>query len=196
MASEFYDCTRCGIRCEVSATTLEKRVERGTANANWCRDCLGLGMRSQCRPWSGDVDPDTFAPIRDGKPYKPGIRTCGRVDCVYAGHIIATQDDLTIQLKKTRESGRKPCQREGCGRPIHAVGLCMMHYRRDVRAYGSHDYNRLPIGECLDAYRADARGIKVCGVFGCGAKHRSKGLCDKHYKRLYLAVGRYVVANA
>jgi len=40
-----------------------------------------------CRPYQGEVDLDTFAPMKNGKLFKPGKRLCGKADCIADKHI-------------------------------------------------------------------------------------------------------------
>jgi len=84
-------CDRCGIEFTLSNSALAKRRERGTV-PDLCADCETIdkpivGYYNNCRGFGGDVD-EFDRPIRNGKLYKPGVRTCGRVDCVRVAHII------------------------------------------------------------------------------------------------------------
>jgi hypothetical protein len=178
-------CPRCGIVWTASATVIEKRNSRGMKNPLFCEDCLGKVKKSECRPWTGDVDLDTFAPLQNGKPYKPGIRICGRMDCVASKHIVTPLDDLQKMIKETIEAGHKPCTMEGCGRPIKSVGLCEMHYRRDYRANGPLKFGRTTLADVVDAYDPEPKQVRLCKVIGCGKHHRAKGLCRYHYSFLY-----------
>lgn len=90
----FY-CSRCGI--EMSANAMAKRIERGSTNTQ-CPDCNYSGTNrpsakfdgTKCKPWSGEIDLDTFAPLNvDGSLYMPGERRCGKSDCVNKSHVKA-----------------------------------------------------------------------------------------------------------
>lgn len=92
--SEWADisCDRCGQT--VKGNTRETRKRRGD-DSRECTDC----RRAQafvitkdgvtCKPWHGDIDLDTMQPLKDGKPYLPGERSCGHSDCVNTDHIQA-----------------------------------------------------------------------------------------------------------
>lgn len=105
------NCERCGI--EISLATMHARKYNGN-DSKICGDCEHLdrpfpkNMRNQCRAWEGDVD-DDFNPIRNGKLYRPGIRLCGRRDCVKSSHIEA--DPSQVEPPKTKNykpTGRPP----------------------------------------------------------------------------------------
>lgn len=51
----------------------------------------------------GDVD-ELDRPIRNGKLYKPGIRTCNRADCVRLSHIIPAPKPEKPQRSPVRRS--------------------------------------------------------------------------------------------
>lgn len=87
-------CERCGQL--MNANTLATRKLRGNQDKT-CADCnrrpasvVTYGSL-KCTPWSGEIDLDTMQPLKNGKPYLPGERTCGHADCVRLDHIIATQ---------------------------------------------------------------------------------------------------------
>lgn len=62
------------------------------------------------------------------------------------------------------------CSIEGCGRAMHARGLCGAHYQRNLRG--------LP----LDTPLRPAPGAREgCSVEGCERPHNAHGLCKKHY---------------
>lgn len=105
------NCERCGI--EISLATMHARKHKNN-DSKVCSDCSHLdrpfpqNMRNQCRAWSGEVD-DDFNPVRNGKLYRPGVRLCGRKDCVKASHIDAAYAE--IEPAKTRNykpTGRAP----------------------------------------------------------------------------------------
>jgi hypothetical protein len=82
-----YSCPRCG--ADVTGAALFKRQWRGDFRRE-CRDCLAVPaqLEGKCRPWSGDIDLNTMQPLKDGKPYMVGERTCGHLDCVAKAHVI------------------------------------------------------------------------------------------------------------
>lgn len=107
------NCNRCGI--EISASTLHARKYKGN-ESDLCSDCMHLdrpfaqNMRNQCRAWSGEVDED-FNPIRNGILYRPGVRLCGRRDCVKSSHIDATEVVKEEPKKSRRKSTGRPVGR-------------------------------------------------------------------------------------
>lgn len=96
-----YLCTQCGQ--EIPGTTMVKRQERNPDSFNTrCGDCNARPAvrEGQCIPWQGEVDYDTFQPLKNGKPHLPGHRTCGHKDCVNKNHIWST-DTLNQIVKDT-----------------------------------------------------------------------------------------------
>lgn len=82
--STYLVCTRCGI--DLSQYALD---HPNPETMGLCRDCRPVRTRlrsGHCNPWMGEVD-DDFNPIRNGKLYLPGKRTCGHKDCVKRSHI-------------------------------------------------------------------------------------------------------------
>jgi hypothetical protein len=59
----------------------------------FCQDCrktekrIDYGHEEPCVPWHGEFDDDDN-PLRMGRPYRPGERTCGHKDCVQKSHIV------------------------------------------------------------------------------------------------------------
>lgn len=87
-------CKRCGIDFSITFEGKLKRESRGVP-LDKCPDCETLdkpikGYYNACRAWMGDVD-ELDRPIRNGKLWKPGVRTCGRADCVRIAHIIPSE---------------------------------------------------------------------------------------------------------
>lgn len=87
-------CDRCGIDFTLSVAAVSKRRLKGQEK-DLCSDCQTIdkpivGYYNNCRAWSGDVD-ELDRPIRNGRLYKPGIRTCNRADCVRTTHIIPAE---------------------------------------------------------------------------------------------------------
>jgi hypothetical protein len=82
------NCERCGIQIDIKI--IDKRVSRGNNNRN-CSDCNAKPtkkMATKCQPWTGEVDDDLNPVDSSGRPYRPGIRSCGYKDCVNRNHII------------------------------------------------------------------------------------------------------------
>ena len=82
------DCQQCGQ--EISLQAIAKRKSRNPeAFSNKCRDCDAkpVWREGQCKPWKGEVDYDTFQPLKNGKPFMPGLRSCGHKDCVTSSHV-------------------------------------------------------------------------------------------------------------
>jgi hypothetical protein len=173
-------CDRCGIQFEVSDDAYTQRLTRGVTNPDWCSDCRGYNPSTGCRGWSGDVD-DNFMPLKNGKPYLPGLRTCGRVDCVVKAHIVGQiPDRLPVDVRG--------CCVEGCERPHNARGKCMMHYRQDHRT-GFLQRRDAAISEALQFF-TDTPTKNYCAVPLCGQKFHAKGLCFQHYRAAVSAIER------
>lgn len=90
---ETYPCTKCGQ--QIPGVTLYKRQTRGSDNT-LCVDCNAVPLTkiqaTGCTPWTGDFDWDTMTPLKNGKPYKAGIRGCGNADCVNRNHILPVSE--------------------------------------------------------------------------------------------------------
>lgn len=188
----FRCCSRCGIEFEENREALSKRVERNSRGLNECRDCRGyVRTRQDCRPWTGDINLDSMQPIKDGKPYLPGVRTCGNLDCVNRKHIVEVQvravytPDYHGLLARTLLAGLTPCKVELCGRPVSAEEMCRLHYLKNRSLWVSSTRDRVSVEEAAAAYLEHPGKPEKCGVEGCGRPHRSKNLCDMHYLRVY-----------
>jgi NAD-dependent SIR2 family protein deacetylase len=85
-------CKRCGANFEYDS----KYLARPTYDPSKCNDCKRVPASyvyygsEACRSWQGHYDEDDN-PIKDGKLYKPGVRTCGHKDCVRKDHIIPSK---------------------------------------------------------------------------------------------------------
>lgn len=83
-------CTRCGFVFQFHSRALFGR----DFDTTLCQDCKAKPVKTStkngvlCKPWDGEFDLNTSQPLKDGQPYKPGIRTCGHSDCVLNAHII------------------------------------------------------------------------------------------------------------
>lgn len=87
---------------------------------------------------------------------------------------------------------RKPCQAEGCDRPVLARGLCSQHYQRGQRL-------KWQLRSCPDIATRNAmleasphapllhfltpRPRRRCTVEGCRGPHVARGWCATHYKQ-------------
>lgn len=93
-------CNRCGYVWSFPTRYLHGRNYDHTLCGN-CKASPQLTVKRDgivCKPWDGDIDLDSMQPIDDdGKPYMPGIRTCGNSDCVFRSHVITT-DQLIAEL--------------------------------------------------------------------------------------------------
>ena len=87
-------CERCG----QDWTFSQRYLYRTQFQKDLCRDCrtqrldrITYSGKEYCTPHRGQFD-NNDNPIKDGKLYKPGARTCGHRDCVRATHIIPSVD--------------------------------------------------------------------------------------------------------
>jgi hypothetical protein len=114
---EFFACSHCGANA-LSREAIQKRISRGSSR-RICLDCSASKKTTLaygdliCKPWSGDFDLDTLAPIKDGLEVMPGPRLCGHKDCVEPSHVlgqttdeqkklIAEQYDISYRTKKKK----------------------------------------------------------------------------------------------
>lgn len=85
-----YFCPKCGV--QMSSELVYKRLWRGSDKVN-CASCEAKPQEQIrygteiCTPWQGEFDEDDN-PMKNGKLYRPGIRTCNHRDCVKKAHII------------------------------------------------------------------------------------------------------------
>ena len=104
-------CARCGQ--EIAGYVIYAR-ERRNSDKKVCSDC-SAGKRTQerhgnlvCVPWQGEIDLDTLTPIDNkGLPYMPGIRTCGRNDCVNTAHVFGVNESIAEQFSIYYRTGKK-----------------------------------------------------------------------------------------
>lgn len=121
-------------------------------------------------------------PLKNGKPYLPGLRTCGRVDCVVKAHIVGQiPDRLPVDVRG--------CSVEGCERPHNAHGKCLMHYKRDRSELSQLMAKSLVLSEALQFY-TDTPTKNYCAVPGCGRQYHNKGLCFQHHRSVFAALRR------
>lgn len=188
-------CERCGIDFTVAHTTIHKRQSRGNDPITKCVDCRGVTIKakSKCIPHKGDVCPDTWRPLTDdGKLFRPGVRTCGVIDCVNKQHIINVETIEQVRpasfkgtdtefVKKVLKEKPAPCTMPNCVSPQKARGWCQAHYFVDYRLRKkTNQPHKDPKG-----FLVEIMGLvvdtRVCLVPDCGQPVRSKNLCRSHY---------------
>jgi hypothetical protein len=111
------NCPRCGI--EVDQDTLNSRVSRGQTDKH-CKDCRmrpTFQLKNNkiiCLPWRGEVDEDLNPIDNKGRPYLPGLRTCGFKDCVNKQHIIDSleAERIDISYRTKRETSMREIMKE------------------------------------------------------------------------------------
>jgi hypothetical protein len=84
-------CQRCGIEAVINA----RQLYRETESTKLCRSCTAKPVKTTmrngflCFPHRGEIDLDTMTPLdKNGKPYLPGERICGTLDCTTKSHIV------------------------------------------------------------------------------------------------------------
>ena len=104
-------CTRCGQ--EIPGYVMEQRNRRNS-DRKTCSDCSATARRQErhgdliCIPWVGEIDLDTMTPVDNkGLPYMPGIRTCGRNDCVNSSHVFGSEQAIAEQFSIFYRTGKK-----------------------------------------------------------------------------------------
>lgn len=100
-------CQRCGIEAVVNA----RQLYRETESTKLCRSCTAKPVKTTmrngwlCFPHRGDIDLDTMTPLDNkGKPYLPGVRICGTLDCTTKAHILL---DNPPKQKKAKSKKKK-----------------------------------------------------------------------------------------
>jgi hypothetical protein len=83
-----------------------------------------------------------------------------------------------------------PCAYEGCGKPRVAHGLCMGHYRQQLRGTPLRPLG-LPRGRNASGRAGPRKPRPRCTFEGCGRPRNGKGLCAAH--RAQKAQGRRLV---
>jgi hypothetical protein len=85
-------CQRCGIEAVVNA----RQLYRQTESTKLCRSCTAKPAKTNmrngwlCFPHRGEIDLNTMTPLdKNGKPYLPGERICGTLDCTTKSHIVS-----------------------------------------------------------------------------------------------------------
>lgn len=107
--------------CDTCGTIFDFRHEylrRASYDTSRCKDCKAkptVSVKTSygiCTPHQGEFDWDTMQPMKDGRPYKPGIRKCGNADCVAASHIWTVLDLLAEQHSIEYRTGKRRSSRE------------------------------------------------------------------------------------
>lgn len=102
--------------CQTCGSIFDFRVEylrRSSYDTTKCKDCKAKPVNvvktkfGLCTPHKGDFDWDTMQPLKDGKPYLPGIRKCGNADCIARKHVITVNDLLAEQHSIEYRTGRR-----------------------------------------------------------------------------------------
>lgn len=107
-------CETCGVIFDFRHEYL-RRVNYDTTK---CKSCKAKPTRSVktdygiCTPHQGEFDWDTMTPMKNGKPYKPGIRKCGNADCIARAHIMTAYDLLAEQHSIEYRTGKRLSSRE------------------------------------------------------------------------------------
>ena len=85
-------CDRCGQ--QYLYQTYLAQVRRNSA-VGLCGDCSGarIPLPKDCLIWRKDFCLDSMQPLKDGLPYREGLRVCGFRDCVKLGHIVPMSND-------------------------------------------------------------------------------------------------------
>ena len=77
---------------EINLNIISKRKAR-SQEVNICGDCTMRPTKhiakdgEWCRPHQGEVDNDLRPIDEHGRLYKPGLRSCGKSDCVRTDHV-------------------------------------------------------------------------------------------------------------
>ena len=101
---ESVNCSICGHPLSMDAYW--KRVSRNLPDADECKDCRDLRKAPAkevrvshpvlgeifCTPHRGELDADWNPIDSKGRPYLPGVRICGKKDCVKRDHIIFQEE--------------------------------------------------------------------------------------------------------
>lgn len=186
-------CKRCGILFAIAISTRQQREVRQDARAIWCDDCRGFKSVGQCKPHTGEVNWDTMQPLdKHGELFRPGLRLCGREDCVNVEHIIQPSTLEQVRPSKWQGTDKQvlkrllaeqpdPCVVKDCGKPEKALGLCATHYTQDYRRRKRDNAPkkvRLPELTELMGLQVDTN---ECLLPSCDLPVHSKNLCSKHY---------------
>ena len=83
------ECARCGFEWEIKSVRTPEV---------FCYSCRARkvqtvhGPLGKCVPWQGHFAADLTTPIDDdGNPVMPGLRLCGKSDCVSPRHVVPTE---------------------------------------------------------------------------------------------------------
>lgn len=104
-------CQRCGIEAVVNA----RQLYRQTESTKLCRSCTAKPVKTTmrngwlCFPHRGEIDLNTMAPLdKDGKPYLPGERICGTLDCTTKSHIVSNKPPKLETPKPKKSKKHEP----------------------------------------------------------------------------------------
>ena len=87
---EFVTCIRCGFTFEVNRKRKKLRMSCESCRVTRATTIQNGNLR--CLPWHGGFDYDLVTPIdEDGQRVLPGIRICGKNDCVQPAHVKGQQ---------------------------------------------------------------------------------------------------------
>lgn len=107
--------------CLICQTEWELHPARKSEHL-YCQECrktekrIDYGHEEPCVPWHGDFDDDDN-PMRKGRPYRPGKRTCGHKDCVQKSHIVkvlTAEELLAERWSIYYRTGRKQTFQQLC----------------------------------------------------------------------------------
>jgi hypothetical protein len=83
---EFVTCARCGQTFEVNRKRRKLRMHCDSCKVTKATTIQYGEFR--CLPWHGNYDIDMVTPVdEDGLQVLPGIRVCGKIDCVQPAHV-------------------------------------------------------------------------------------------------------------
>lgn len=83
---EFVDCYRCGSTFLVSRK--RRKLRMLCESCRYTKSNTVQSGEHKCLPWHGHFGDDMTTPIDEkGNPVLPGIRICGKLDCVNADHV-------------------------------------------------------------------------------------------------------------
>jgi len=84
-------------------------------------------------------------------------------------------------VAKANEKTR--CSAPGCSRPVHARGLCQMHYDQSRSREAKDGPKPTPAARGA-AGEPQRSAHTTCSFPGCAAPHHAKGYCKSHYSQV------------
>ena len=92
---------------------------------------------------------------------------------------------IGLASRQLRDNVPTVCGVEDCGRPHRALNLCTAHYLRlwKIRKNGSLKFD----SAYEDVSQYESATATACNVPGCGGELVGRGLCRKHYQRVWRA---------